>query len=68
VNEIQQCRNSALYYSDHEIGFMLNSTTVNRIMSHLYYMAKREKREQIPTEYTEEQTNNILKRQDKMHG
>jgi glycerol dehydrogenase-like iron-containing ADH family enzyme len=37
-------------------------------MGHLSDMAEREKREQIPTEYTEEQTQNILRRQDQVQG
>jgi hypothetical protein len=57
-----------LYYREHDIGFMLNSTKANRIIGHLYGMAEREKREQIPTEYTEEQTHHTLRRQDKVHG
>jgi Protein of unknown function (DUF2795) len=41
---------------------------VNRNTGHLFAMSEREKREQIPTEYNEEQTQSTLRRQDRVEG
>jgi hypothetical protein len=51
-----------------DITFQFNSTTVNRNTGHLFAMSERVKREQIPTEYNEEQTQSTLRRQDQVQG
>jgi hypothetical protein len=47
---------------------LFSSATINRNAGELFAMSEREKGEQIPTEYNEEQTQRTLRRQAQVQG